>query len=334
MKLSILDQSPISTGKTPRDALNASVDLARLGDELGYTRYWIAEHHDFSGLACPNPDVMLGMIGSRTERIRIGAGAVLLPHYTPFRVAETYNLLATLYSGRIDLGIGRAPGGSAEASIALSGDFLENVRQMPDKLDELLRFFRHNFAEDDMYAKISPTPIPEFSPQPWMLGTSEKSAIAAAENGLPYTFGKFMSDQDGPSIIKTYNEKFAEKYPDRSPKIIMTVSVICAETTEEAWDLATSTGLWSIQRDKGEGDGKVPTVSEAKNYAYSDEEKEKIQGMRQNLIVGNPKEVKQQLEQLQAVYHVDEWMLVTITHSYEARKKSYELLAKEILSDS
>lgn len=142
MKLSILDQSPISTGKTSRNALNASVDLARLGDELGYTRYWIAEHHDFSGLACPNPDVMLGIIGAQTEQIRIGAGAVLLPHYKPYRVAETYNLLATLYPGRIDLGIGRAPGGSAEASMALSGNFLENVRHMPEKLDELLQFLQ------------------------------------------------------------------------------------------------------------------------------------------------------------------------------------------------
>src|SRR5699024_7757134 len=145
MKLSILDQSPISTGKTSRNALNASVDLARLGDELGYTRYWIAEHHDVSGLACTSPDAMLSIIGAQTEQIRIGAGAALLPHYKPYRVAETYNLLATLYPGRIDLGIGRAPGGSAEASMALSGNFLENVRHMPEKLDELLQFLHHDF---------------------------------------------------------------------------------------------------------------------------------------------------------------------------------------------
>ncbi|ALX47138.1 LLM class flavin-dependent oxidoreductase [Lentibacillus amyloliquefaciens] len=333
MKLSILDQSPISTGKTAQEALNASVDLAMLGDALGYTRYWIAEHHDFAGLACPNPDVMLGIIGRETERIRIGAGAVLLPHYKPYRVAETYNLLATLYPGRIDLGIGRAPGGSAEASIALSGNFLENVRQMPDKMNELLRFLQHDFAENDIYSKISPTPVPAFSPQPWMLGTSEKSAIAAADKGLPYTFGYFMSDQDGPAIMKTYTEKFAEQHPDETPGKIAAVSVICAETTDEAWNLALSNQLWSIQRDKGEGDGKVPTVSEAQNYNYSDEEKEKLRNMTNKQIFGNPHEVKKQLEQLQASYDVDEWMVVTITHSYEARKKSYELLAKEMLKN-
>ncbi|SFA90012.1 luciferase family oxidoreductase, group 1 [Lentibacillus halodurans] len=331
MKLSILDQSPISTGRTAQEALNASVELARLADELGYTRYWIAEHHDVSGLACPNPDVMLGMIGSRTERIRIGAGAVLLPHYKPYRVAETYNLLETLYPGRIDLGIGRAPGGSAEASMALSGNFLENVRQIPEKLDELLRFLHHDFSEDDMYARILPTPVPDRAPQPWMLGTSEKSAIAAAEKGLPYTFGHFMSDQDGPRIMQHYTKKLAEHHPDKVPKKIVTVSVICGETTDEARDLALSNKLWSIQRDKGEGDGKVPTVSEAKHYTYSDEEKEKLRNMRDKSIIGNPHEVKQQLEQLQTLYDVDEWMIVTITNSYEARKQSYEMIAKKML---
>ncbi|GGJ90313.1 hypothetical protein GCM10007063_11150 [Lentibacillus kapialis] len=334
MELSILDQSPISTGKTSREALNASVDLARLGDELGYTRYWIAEHHDFAGLACPNPDVMLGIIGAQTEKIRIGAGAVLLPHYKPFRVAETYNLLATLYPGRVDLGLGRAPGGSAEASMALSGNFLENVRLMPEKLDELLRFLQYDFAEDDMYAKIRPTPIPEFSPQPWMLGTSEKSAIAAAEKALPYTFGYFMSDQDGPSIIQTYVDKFAELHPDKTPEKFAAVSVICAETTEAARDLAMSSHLWTIKRDKGEGDGKVPSVAEAKNYSYSDEEKERLRNMMDKQIIGNPQEVKQQLERLQALFDVDEWMIVTITHHYEARKKSYELIAKEMFTKS
>lgn len=331
MKLSILDQSPIATGRTPQEALNASVELAGLADELGYTRYWIAEHHDFAGLACPNPDVMLGIIGSQTERIRIGAGAVLLPHYKPYKVAETYNLLATLFPGRIDLGIGRAPGGSAEASVALSGNFLENVRQVPEKIDELLKFLHHNFSEDEMYVRIKPTPVPDVAPEPWMLGTSEKSAIAAAEKGLPYTFGQFMSDQDGPSIIKTYTDKFTEQYPDKTPEKIVTVSVICAETTEEAEELALSNQLWSIQRDKGEGNGKIPTVREAKNYAFSNDEQERIQNMKNKAIIGNPDEVKQKLEQLQSSYQADEWMIVTITHSYEARKKSYELLANEIL---
>ncbi|WP_077327942.1 LLM class flavin-dependent oxidoreductase [Virgibacillus siamensis] len=322
MKLSILDQSPISSGKSARDALHASLELAVLADELGYTRYWIAEHHDMDGLACPNPDVMLGLIGSYTKRIRIGAGAVLLPHYKPYHVAETYNLLATLYPDRVDLGIGRAPGGSAEASIALSGNFLENVRRMPDALDDLLHFLHNDFAEDQMFSKIKPTPVPHRSPTVWLLGTSEKSALLASRKGLPYVFGHFMSDADGPAIVK--------KYKEDGTGAIVTVSVICAETTAEAEQLALSSLLWNIQKGKGEGDGRVPSAGTAKNYAFSVEEQETIRKMRHKMIVGNPQQVRTQLEQLQKKYNADEWMIVTITHSYEARMKSYKLLADAV----
>ncbi|GAB4072844.1 LLM class flavin-dependent oxidoreductase [Barrientosiimonas marina] len=331
MKLSILDQSPIASGKTPQEALQASADLAVLADRLGYTRYWIAEHHDMAGLACPNPDVMLGMVGARTSQIRIGAGAVLLPHYKPFRVAETYNLLATLYPGRIDLGIGRAPGGSAEASQALSGNFLQNVRDVPEKIDELQNFLHSSFDKDAMYARVKPTPVPSVEPKPWMLGTSDKSAIAAAEKGLPYVFGQFMGAQDGPAITKTYKDKFREQHPEQTPETIVTVAVVCADTTEEAHDLALSNQLWRIKGDKGEGDGKIPEVHEAKSYTYTDDEKDTIQTMADKTIIGNPQEVKQQLNELQSIYQVDEWMIVTITHSYEARAKSYELIAREML---
>ncbi|WP_164668175.1 LLM class flavin-dependent oxidoreductase [Virgibacillus doumboii] len=323
MKLSILDQSPISSGKSPQEALQASVELAKAADKIGYTRYWMAEHHDLTGLACPNPDVMLGIVGSQTERIRIGAGAVLLPHYKPYKVAETYNLLATLYPGRVDLGIGRAPGGSAEASMALSGNFLENVKQMPEKLDELLQFLHNDFSEENMYAKINPSPVPAVSPETWLLGTSEKSADLAVEKGLPYVFGHFMSDADGPSIVK--------KYKESGSKTIVTVSAVCAETTEEAQELALSSQLWNVQRAKGEGDGKVPSVDASKVYSFSEEELETVSRMKQKMIVGNPREVRQQLEQLQARYDTDEIMVVTITHSYKARLRSYELIAEEMM---
>src|SRR5690625_3466725 len=164
MKISILDQSPVSTGMTQNDALQASVRLAQHGDKLGYARYWIAEHHDLFGLACPNPSVMLSMIGARTHTIRIGAGAVLLPYYKPFHIAETYNLLATLFPERIDLGLGRAPGGSAEVSQALSDNYLAAVRKFSEQIDMLQAFLHDQFSNDHMYSKISPTPVPEVAP--------------------------------------------------------------------------------------------------------------------------------------------------------------------------
>src|SRR5690625_1014186 len=152
MKLSILDQSPISTGQTAKEALENSIKLAQLGEKYGYERFWIAEHHDLYGLACPNPDVMLGIIGTKTEKIRIGAGAVLLPYYKPYRVAETYNLLATMFPGRIDLGIGRAPGGSAEVSMALSDNYLKQVRYFPNTLQSLIDYLYKTDLD------VTPTP--------------------------------------------------------------------------------------------------------------------------------------------------------------------------------
>lgn len=331
MKISILDQSPISSGKTPKDALDASIKLAQFADEAGYTRYWIAEHHDMAGLANPAPDVMLGIIGSKTKRIRIGAGAVLLPHYKPYNVAERYNLLATLYPRRIDLGIGRAPGGSAEASMALSGNFLENVRNMPESLDELQRFLTDSFPEENMYANISPAPVPDIPPQVWLLGTSEKSGQLAVEKNLPYTFGHFMSDANGPKIIQNYLKGMKDKAALSLGKPIVAVSVVCAETTEEAEELALSSQLWSILSGKGEGNAGIPSIQEAKQYSYTSEEKEKMLKQKEKMIIGNPKEVKHQLEHLQSQYQTDEFMIITITHDYKARQKSYELLGNEIL---
>lgn len=329
MKLSILDQSPVSAGKTAKEALEASVELAQLGDKLGYTRYWIAEHHDMKGLACPTPDVMLGVIGSQTDTIRIGAGAVLLPHYKPFRVAEKYNLLATLFPDRIDLGIGRAPGGSAEVTMALSDNFLEEVRKMPESLDHLLYFLHKTFPEDHMFSKISPSPLPETSPKPWLLGTSEKSGILAIEKGMPYVFGHFMSEAEGPEIVEKYKQDFKQAYPNRQVEAIVTVSVICAETTSEAEKIARSNLLWSVQQAKGEAVG-VPTIEESEIYPYSTEEKKLIEAMKKKMIIGSPKDAKEQLLRLQEVYGVEEFMIVTITHNYEDREKSYRLLAEEL----
>lgn len=333
MQLSILDQAPISFGKTAEEALQASVKLAEAGDDLGYTRYWIAEHHDLTGLACPAPDTMLGIIGAQTKTIRIGAGAVLLPHYRPYNIAERYNLLATLYPNRLDLGIGRAPGGSAEATIALSGDFLKKVTEMPDSLDELVKFLHNDHPEDHMYSKIKASPVPNLSPVPWLLGTSKKSAILAAEKGLPYAYGHFMSDSDGPAIVHQYIDEFTRIHPEKAPKSIVTVSIICAETTGEAEELALSSQLWSVQRAIGEGDGRIPSVEAAQRYSFSEEEMEMVEKSKQRMIIGNPREVRQQLENLQDKYRADEWMIVTITHNYEARIRSYELLAEELLAD-
>lgn len=329
MKLSILDQSPVSVGMTEKDALQVSIRLAQHGERLGYERYWIAEHHDLFGLACPNPSVMLSAIGSQTNTIRIGAGAVLLPYYKPFHVAETYNLLATLFPGRVDLGLGRAPGGSAEVSLALSDNYLAEVQKFPEKIDELQTFLHDEFPEDHMFHKISPTPVPDIRPDIWMLETSEKSAILAMEKGLKYAFGHFMTDKDGPAIVREYQEGMKKRYPAYKPYTIVAINVICAETTEDANDLAMSQFLWKIRQDTYGEDVRVPSVREAKHYPFSLEDLEKIEKMKQQMIIGNPEEVRTTLVKLHEQYNADEYMVVTIVHEETAKLKSYQLL-KEI----
>src|SRR5699024_9870078 len=325
MRLSILDQAPISNGQTPKDVLDTAVELAQFGDKLGYERFWVAEHHDLFGLACPNPEVMISAIGAQTSSIRIGAGAVLLPYYKPFRVAETYNLLATLYPGRIDLGIGRAPGGSAEVSLALSDNYLKGVRNYPQKLDELLTFLYGKFPEDHIYHSITASPKPAEAPETWLLGTSEKSALLAAEKGLDYAFGYFMSDADGVSIVRTYREKLEEKQQRRG-KVIVAVHVICAATSEEAEQLASSYSMWKLRQTSKVTSLKVPSVKEVLASQILQEERKSLEKMRRRIVIGSPQEVKSELENIQAEYTADELMVVTIVHDEMKKQNSYRLL--------
>lgn len=329
LKLSILDQAPIAQSASPQAALQESLKLAQLAENTGYSRYWIAEHHDMAGLACPAPEVMLSYIGAGTRTIRIGAGAILLPHYKPYKVAETFHLLATLFPGRIDLGIGRAPGGSAEATMALSDNFLENVRTMPQKLKELLRFLHNDFPAEHMFSKIKASPIPAESPEVWLLGTSEKSGKLAAQTGIAYAFGQFMSDKNGAEMLKGYKDLFQPKYELKQPKSILTVNAVCAETTEKAKEMASSSHLWRMQQLQGITSG-VPSIDEAKNYKYNPEEREMIEAAEAKMVIGNPSEVKMQLMEIERNYGADELMIVTITHSYEDRLKSYKLIADEM----
>ncbi|AZB43142.1 LLM class flavin-dependent oxidoreductase [Bacillus sp. FJAT-42376] len=328
MKLSILDQSPLSAGKTPKDALTASLRLAQAGERLGFKRYWIAEHHDFPGLTSSAPEIMLGYIGGQTKTIRLGAGAILLPHYKPYKVAETFNLLSTLFPDRIDLGIGRSPGGSAESSIALSGNFLENVRQLPEIYDDLLHFIRGDFSKDHMFSQIKASPVPPVSPEIYLLGTSRKSARMAAESGTGYVFGQFMGSTD-PAIIQEYKKDFKASSRQSEPEVILAAAVICAETSEEAEKIALSNQVWQIMLAKGEGKEGVPPFEEADAYVLTEEEKEQLEKMKARQIIGSPPVVKKKLMKMAAEYDANEVMILSITHRESEKIRSYELIAQE-----
>ncbi|AMM93301.1 luciferase [Peribacillus simplex] len=332
MKLGILDQSPIATGQSAQEALQASLQLAQEGDRLGYSRIWLTEHHDLPGLACSVPEVLISYIGAQTKNIRIGSGAVLLPHYKPYRIAEIYNMLATLFPSRVDMGIGRAPGGSAEATMALSDNFLQNVYKMPELVEELLNFLRDEFPKEHLFSNTSAAPIPKVPPEPWILGTSGKSAKLAAENGTAYAFGEFMSENDGLKSLQQYRENFQTKGFLEGPKTIVSVAAICAETEELAKEIALSNTLWKIQ--SGQRNRKqVPSIEEVRNHDWTEKEKVLMETMHEKLIFGTPSQVKYRLLEIQEKYQADEIMLITITHKLEDRLNSYRLIAKELLNN-
>lgn len=325
MKLSILDQSPISTNQTANEALQESMNLARIGETLGYSRYWIAEHHAMPGLACSAPEVMLGYIGANTKNIRIGSGAVLLPYYKPYKVAETYHMLSTLFPNRIDVGIGRAPGGPAEASNALSDNYLQHVYKMPDLVNELIKYV------DNEGTVLEASPLPQISPDLWMLGTSRKSGNFAAENGLAYCFGQFMSDENGAEIVQQYRQSFQPRKKGQKPYVIMALSVICAETTQKAEEIALSSIVWELQNESMEGNKGVPSVDEAKKILLNLRNQKSIERIKKKMIIGTPNEVKSKILEIQSHVLADEIMIVTITYSSKDKFQSYRLIAEQFI---
>jgi len=323
MKLSILDPSPIASGQTSHDALSDSLKLAQLGEEFGYTRFWMTEHHDLTGLASSAPEVMLSFIGAHTKTIRLGTGAVLLPFYQPYKVAEVHHTLATLFPGRIDVGVGRAPGGSAEATNALSDHFLQRVWKMPELVKELLQFI------DQKHPDLTAAPIPDIAPTPWLLGTSKKSGALAAENGMAYAFGHFMSDNDGAEIIEHYLNTYKSRKNGGSAQVIVTVSVICAETNEKAEKMMVNSFIWSLIKEKNVELKNMTSEEQVDQYKLNQSEQEKLEVTKEKMIMGDPKTVTKKLEAYQEIFQADEIMIITSALSPEDRRESYRLIALE-----
>src|SRR3954471_19909512 len=240
MRLSVLDQSPVSEGSTGSAALHNTIDLARHADRLGYHRYWVAEHHGGAMLAGPSPEVLIGPIASATGGIRVGSGGVMLPHYSPLKVAENFSILAGLYGDRIDLGIGRAAGTDPMTTHALQRDRSVPPRDdFPDQLAELLAYLEDDIPAEHPFARLTNLPgLPEH-PQPWLLGSSAQSAIWAAQLGLPYAFADFINS-DGAEIAGVYRERFDAGQRLPAARTAVAVWALAADTDEEAEALASS----------------------------------------------------------------------------------------------
>jgi luciferase family oxidoreductase group 1 len=325
LRLSVLDQSPVAEGMTGSQALHNTLDLARLADGLGYHRYWVAEHHGGPSLAGPSPEALIGPIASVTERIRVGSGGVMLPHYSPFKVAETFSLLAGLFPGRIDLGIGRAAGTDPMTTHALQRD---RSRAMPDdfpeQLAELLAYYEDRIPASNPLARLAQVlPGRPELPEVWLLGSSPQSALWAADLGLPYAFADFINPQGAP-IAKLYRDDFAEELRLPTPQTAVAVWAVCADTDAEAQRLATSSRMTFTLLRQGRLIP-VPPPETAERFLAS--QGDDLAGRRRT-IVGSPDTVKAGIEQAVAEYGAEEAIVVTITYDHAARRRSYELIAE------
>ncbi len=309
LQLSVLDQSPIPEGHTRGDALHNSIDLARQTEAFGYQRFWIAEHHGTPGLASNSPEILIGPVAAATTRMRIGSGGIMLPHYSPLKVAESFGMLEALYPGRIDLGIGRANGTSPNVARMLQRD-----RRTPapddfrEQMDELLRY----------------TEAPG-SPEVSLLGSSEQSAIWAAELGLPYVFADFIH-ANGEQLATLYRDRFQPSARLATPRVSVALWTICAPTDEEAQRLSLSVRMTMAMLQRGRLIP-IPTVERAEQFLKEQQLPLEMLAAGRRFLTGSPQTLKPAIEAVAAAYGASEVFLVNILHSHEARVRSYRLLS-------
>lgn len=330
IKLSALDQSPIPEGSTASEALAHTARLAQELEKLRYQRFWVSEHHFTYTLAGTSPEVLISHLGAKTEKIRIGSGGVMLPHYSAYKVAENFRLLEALYPNRIDLGVGRAPGGMPIASRALQEGKISGVDQYPEQLDDLIAYIHDALPENHPFAGLQATPIIPTVPELWLLGSSGESAKLAAQRGAAFAFAHFINGQGtGTEAMQWYQRYFKPSIVGDQPKSMVAIFVVCAETEEEANKVASSLDLSILLIEKGASNRTgVPSVESALAYPYSEYDRYRIEENRNRMIVGNPEQVKQKILQMSKEYNTDEFMLVSIIHDFEAKLKSYQLVAK------
>lgn len=326
--MSVLDQSPVPEGSTGGQALRNSIDLARLADGLGYHRYWVAEHHGTPGLGCASPEVLIGPIAAATSRIRVGSGGVMLPHYSPLKVAENFSMLCGLFPGRIDMGLGRAAGTDRKTAFALQRD----RRQAPpddfaEQLDELLGYLGRGIPEGHPFARLADTlPGRPNVPEPWLLGSSPQSAIWAAERGLPYAFADFINSA-GAAYAATYREGFQPSELLAAPRVAVAVWAICAQTDEEAQELTASFRMMMTLLHRGQLIA-VPPVDKAMKFLAESGGPLGALTSHRRIVAGAGQTVRRGIEAVAREYEAEEVLVVNIMYDHAARRRSYELIAE------
>ncbi|NUT46894.1 MAG: LLM class flavin-dependent oxidoreductase [Saccharothrix sp.] len=327
MAASVLDQSPVAEGDVPANALRNTVELAKLADRLGYERYWVAEHHGATSHAGTAPEIMVTRLAAETGGIRVGAGGVLLPYYSPFKVAETFRVLEALYPGRIDLGIGRAPGAydlEAQALRQNSADDFEG------KLADLVGFVNGTLPADHAYRAARVMPEVPGAPPVWLLGSSPGSALTAARLGLSYSFAHFINPQSTRQAIEGYHEAFAAAHGTRGPKVVLGLGVYCADTQAEADRIYASHLLIRLRHTQNVV-GPVPSPEQALEVFRTTPNPladENFEWPR--YVVGTPGRVREVITGMTAALGVDEVIVMNMIHDHRARLRCYELIAEAL----
>ncbi len=334
LTLSVLDQAPVAEGSTAGEALERSVDLAQTVEALGYRRFWMSEHHAMATLACSAPEVVLARIGAATRTIRIGSGGIMLPHYAPLKVAEVFRTLHAMYPGRVDLGVGRAPGGGPVESQALRRDRKSmQADDFPEQMAELLAWLGQGegFPAGHPFSRIQVSPAAPSGPTVWLLGSSLWGAQAAAQWGLPYAFAHFFSPIATRDALDTYRRGFQPSAMQPVPQCTAAVGVIVADTDEEARHLHSSVRLLQLRIRQGDRrpvaspEDALRELSRSGGAAFVGGADE---GEFPRYIVGSQETVRRELGAMAQSLGLDEIVVNTITHSHEARLKSYRMLAE------
>jgi luciferase family oxidoreductase group 1 len=334
MRLSVLDQSPIRKDGDAADAVAETIALARACDRLGYHRYWLAEHHNSNSFAGSCPEILIGRVASETRDIRVGSGGVMLTHYSPLKVAEQFRMLEVLNPGRIDLGLGRAPGSDQMTARALqAGPQGWDIDAFPSQVHLLRQFLdeaagRARFPEDHPYRNIHAMPrAPSPGPELWMLGSGMHSAVYAGEFGLPFSHAYFISPEGSLDAVAAYRERFKPSDACPRPVVSLGVAALAAEDENEAERLSWSRNLWVVRLLTGRPIP-FPSPDEAKDYPYTDQELVLLRSVQRRSIVGTAEQVRAGLLALTEAHDAEELVIVTITYDYASRLRSYELLAK------
>jgi len=327
LRLSVLDQSPVRPGATARQALQETTQLAQLADRLGYTRFWVSEHHNTTTLAGSAPEVLLAHLATHTSRIRLGSGGVMLPHYSPLKVAENFKVLEALHPGRIDLGMGRAPGADRLTAYALnpSNKFAEEA--FIEQLIDLQAYLRDERTPETIHERVQAIPQIDTQPALWLLSSSGQSGLFAAQLGMAFSFAQFINPSGGPAAVRAYRQQFRPSPELAAPVANVALFVLCADTEDKASALAKAMYIQLLRFDQGLR-GPYPTAAETAAYVFSPEEQARLAYHKGRVVSGTPAQLRPHLTRIAAAYEVDELSIVSITADFGDRLRSYELLAE------